>query len=66
MMQRMLEQQNQLNQGDPGYRPDYNADTEGMSRSEKQNYNRKLINEARKRMAEKYGEDYDENDNDED
>ena len=66
MMQRMLEQQNQLNQGDPGYRPDYNADTEGMSRSEKQNYNRKLINDARKRMAEKYGEDYDENDNDED
>ena len=37
-------------------------DTEGMSRSEKQNYNRQLINEARKRMAEKYGEEYTEDD----
>lgn len=33
-----------------------------MSRSEKQNYNRQLINEARKRMAEKYGEEYTEDD----
>lgn len=64
MMQRMLEQQNQLNQQSGGSRPNYNADTEGMSRAEKQNYNRKLINEARKRMAEKYGEEYNENDND--
>lgn len=63
MMQRMLEQQNEMmKQGGGSYRPDYNADTEKMSRSEKQNYNRKLINEARKRMAEKYGEVYDEND----
>lgn len=60
-MERMMEQQNELmkqqgmvQQG----RPDYIADTEGMSRSEKQNYNRQLINEARKRMAEKYGEEY--------
>lgn len=64
-MERMMEQQNELlkqqgmvSQG----RPDYMADTEGMSRSEKQNYNRQLINEARKRMAEKYGEEYKEDD----
>lgn len=36
--------------------------TEGMSRAELQNYNRQKINEARKRMAEKYGDEYDESD----
>lgn len=63
-MQRMMEQQNELAkaQGVTGTRPDYDADTEGMSRAEKQNYNRQLINEARKRMAEKYGEEYKEDD----
>lgn len=63
-MQRMMEQQNELMkaQGGTGTRPDYDADTEGMSRAEKQNYNRQLINEARKRMAEKYGEEYKEDD----
>lgn len=64
-MQRMMEQQNELMKaqgGAGGPRPDYDADTEGMSRAEKQNYNRQLINEARKRMAEKYGEEYKEDD----
>ena len=63
-MQRMMEQQNELMkaQGGAGSRPDYDADTEGMSRAEKQNYNRQLINEARKRMAEKYGDEYKEDD----
>lgn len=32
--------------------------TSNMSRSELQAYNRKLINEARRKMAEKYGEEY--------
>lgn len=63
-MQKMLEQQNQLMKEQGMGRSDYNSDTEGMSRSEKQNYNRKLINEARKRMAEKYGEEYIEDEND--
>lgn len=64
LMQRMAEQQQMMNNPSGG-RADYNAATEGMSRAEKQNYNRQLINEARKRMAEKYGEEYTEdNDND--
>ena len=58
LMQRMMDQQNELMRQQEaaknGGRVDYDADTEGMSRSEKQNYNRQLINEARKRMAEKY------------
>lgn len=68
MMQRMMEQQNEMmkQQGGGNIRPDYKADTEGMSRSEKQAYNRQLINEARKRMAEKYGEEYVESDDKED
>lgn len=61
-MQRMMEQQNELMNSQGSGRPDYDADTEGMSRSEKQNYNRQLINEARKRMAEKYGDEYKEDD----
>ncbi|MGYP000821798262 len=66
LMQRMMDQQNELMRQQEaaknGGRVDYDADTEGMSRSEKQNYNRQLINEARKRMAEKYGEEYTEDD----
>lgn len=61
-MQRMMEQQSELmkqqEQAKKGGRADYNADTEGMSKSERSEYNRQLINEARKRMAEKYGEEY--------
>ncbi|MBE6844389.1 MAG: YidC/Oxa1 family membrane protein insertase [Ruminococcus sp.] len=69
-MQKMLDQQAQLNQqakdAQSAGRVDYNAETEKMSKSEKNKYNRELIKEARKRMAEKYGEEYtdDENDND--
>jgi YidC/Oxa1 family membrane protein insertase len=33
-----------------------------MSKSERNKYNRELINEARKRMAEKYGDEYREDD----
>ena len=36
-----------------------------MSKSEKNKYNRDLLKEARKRMAEKYGEEYVDNDDDE-
>ncbi len=59
-MQRMMDQQNEMmkQQNGENSRVDYDTDTDGMSRSEKQNYNRQLINEARKRMAEKYGEEY--------
>ena len=67
-MQRMLEQQSQLNQqaqdAVKAGRPDYMAATENMSKSEKNKYNRELLKEARKRMAEKYGEEYvDDDDN---
>ncbi len=67
-MQRMMDQQSQLNQQTGNShklgRDDYNAAIENMSKSEKNKYNRELIKEARKRMAEKYGEEYvDEDDN---
>jgi len=67
MMQRMMDQQAEMmkQQDGKGGRADYNADTEGMSKSERQKYNRDLINEARKRMAEKYGEEYSEDDREE-
>lgn len=65
LMQRMMEQQNELMKAqNGGLGADYDSDTKGMSRAEKQNYNRQLINEARKRMAEKYGEEYNEDDSD--
>lgn len=70
LMQRMLDQQAEMMkmQQDAAQagRPDYKADTENMSKSEKQKYNRELINDARKRMAEKYGEVYEENDKESD
>ena len=37
-----------------------------ISRSEMNKYNREKIKEARRRMAEKYGDIYDENENDND
>lgn len=62
-MQRMMDQQNEMmNQQGGNAHPDYDAETDGMSRSEKQNYNRQLINEARKRIADKYGDEYKEDD----
>lgn len=64
LMQRMMDQQaemlRQQEQAKKGGRADYNADTQGMSKSERNKYNRELINEARKRMAEKYGDEYSE------
>lgn len=68
-MQRMMDQQAQLNQqakdATSAGRANYNAETENMSKSEKNKYNRDLLKEARKRMAEKYGEEYVDNDDDE-
>lgn len=69
-MQRMMDQQAQMNQqakqAQNAGRADYNAKTENMSKSERNKYNRELINEARKRMAEKYGDVYVESDDDDD
>ncbi len=64
-MQRMLEQQelaNQQNSGKNGKK----SNGDKASRSEMNKYNRDKIKEARKRMAEKYGDVYDDNDIDED
>lgn len=61
-MQRMLEQQQALEQQQNGAsRTDANGAK--ISRSEMNKYNRDRINEARKRMAEKYGDEYDANNN---
>ncbi len=61
-MQRMLEQQQALEQQQNGVsRTDANGAK--ISRSEMNKYNRDRINEARKRMAEKYGDEYDANNN---
>ncbi|MDE5583828.1 MAG: YidC/Oxa1 family membrane protein insertase [Ruminococcus sp.] len=60
-MQRMLEQQALLDQQQNGT-PDKNRNGNKASRSEINKQNRDRIKEARRRMAEKYGEEYDEND----
>lgn len=61
-MQKMLEQQQALEQQNGGSsRKDGNGAK--ISRSEMNKYNRDRINEARKRMAEKYGDVYDDNNN---
>lgn len=63
-MQKMLEQQAALEQqsGGSGTKPN----GEKMSRSEQNKANRDAIREARRRMAEKYGDAYDENDDNDD
>ncbi|NLT10416.1 MAG: YidC/Oxa1 family membrane protein insertase [Ruminococcus sp.] len=61
-MQRMMEQQEAANQQAGGAKKKSN--NEKTSRSEMNKYNRDKIKEARKRMAEKYGDIYDESDND--
>ena len=61
-MQRMLEQQQALEQQQNGGRPV--GENGKISRSEMNKYNRDRINEARKRMAEKYGDVYDDNNED--
>lgn len=66
-MQRMLEQQQALEaQQNGGSQNRTKSSGEKMSRSEMNKQNRDKINEARRRMAEKYGDTYDENDNEED
>lgn len=63
-MQRMMEQQANLEQQQNALRVDENG--EKISRSEMNKQNRDRIKEARRRMAEKYGDEYDDsNDNDE-
>lgn len=61
-MQRMMEQQEFLNQQQNGTQK---KSGDKVSRSEMNKYNRDKIKEARKRMAEKYGDIYDENDSNE-
>lgn len=56
-MQRMLEQQAALEQQNGA--PAVNDSGEKLSRSEQNKQNRDSINEARRRMAEKYGDIYD-------
>lgn len=63
-MQRMLEQQAALEQQNGGAATKPNG--EKMSRSEMNKANRDAIKEARRRMAEKYGDVYDENDDNDD
>ncbi|MBQ8296587.1 MAG: membrane protein insertase YidC [Ruminococcus sp.] len=62
-MQKMLEQQQLLEQQQNGSVPT-KADGSKASRSEMNKYNRDRLNDARKRMAEKYGDEYDNNDED--
>ncbi|MCD7891007.1 MAG: YidC/Oxa1 family membrane protein insertase [Ruminococcus sp.] len=65
-MQKMIEQQQLLEQQQKGGASAGNNGDGKISRSEMNKYNRDVIKEARKRMAEKYGDVYDENnDNDE-
>lgn len=58
-MQRMMEQQATYEQQQAAMRVDENG--EKISRSEMNKYNRDKLKEARKRMAEKYGDEYDDN-----
>ena len=57
-MQKMLEQQQTAMEEQKKQQTLYKENGEKMSRSEANAYNRQLLNEARKRMAEKYGDDY--------
>ncbi|HHX56587.1 MAG TPA: hypothetical protein GX710_01060, partial [Clostridiales bacterium] len=44
-------------QGKASNRANYSDETEGLSRSELNAYNRELLKDARKKMAEKYGDE---------
>ena len=59
-MQKMMEQQQEVLEEQRKQQARYKDNGEKMSRSEANAYNRQLINDARKRMAEKYGDEYDE------
>lgn len=63
-MQKMMEQQAALDQQNGGSSASGKA--KGISRSEQNKQNRDKLKEARRRMAEKYGDSYDDDDNDED
>ena len=63
-MQKMMEQQAALDQQNRGSSASGKA--KGISRSEQNKQNRDKLKEARRRMAEKYGDSYDDDDNDED
>lgn len=66
-MQKMMEQQALYDQQQNGSGlPRTGAGGEKLSRSEANKQNRERINEARRRMAEKYGDVYDENESDDD
>lgn len=64
LMQRMIEQQAALEQQNSG--SSSSGKSNGISRSEQNKQNRDKLKEARRRMAEKYGDSYEENDDDED
>lgn len=57
MYQRVLEQQSAQDQSLNQHRNDAESETGGLSRKEKNVYNRKKIDEAREKFAEKYGDE---------
>lgn len=57
LMQRMMEQQQGMSEGQQN-RERYAEETKDMSRSELSKYNQQVLKDARKRMAEKYNETY--------
>ena len=61
-MQRMLDQQQGLSEGQQK-RERYAEETKDMSRSELSKYNQQVLKDARQRMAEKYGETYESDEN---
>ena len=64
LMQKMMEQQAALDQQNSS--SSSSGKSKGVSRSEQNKQNRDKLKEARRRMAEKYGDSYDDDDNDED
>lgn len=63
-MQKLIEQQNALEQQNGG--SSSSGRSNGVSRSEQSKQNRDKIKEARKRLAEKYGDSYDDDNDEED
>lgn len=63
-MQRMMDAQQGMDV--QNQREKYAEETKDMSRSELNKYNQQVLKEARKRLAEKYGDTYDENESDKD
>ncbi|MDY3256743.1 MAG: YidC/Oxa1 family membrane protein insertase, partial [Ruminococcus callidus] len=57
MYQRVLEQQSAQDQSLNQHKNDAESETGGLSRKEKNVYNRKKIDEAREKFAEKYGDE---------